>query len=142
MCYSLAVTFWCSGSPIQTANEAHKKQVFFVSFWSFGQKNALQKEKEKKVKKLYVGNMSFQTTEADLRALFEQEGEVESVAIITDRDTGRSRGFAFVEFAKEEDAQKAEQRFNGTDLDGRTLRVNEAQDRCDARGGGGRRSRY
>ena len=94
------------------------------------------------MKKLYVGNLSYQTTEAELRTLFEQAGEIESVALITDRDTGRSRGFAFVEFATEEEAQAAQQRFDGMELGGRNLRVNEAQERRDSPRGGGRRNRY
>ena len=69
-------------------------------------------------KKLYVGNLSFQTTEDDLSNLFGQAGPVESVRIITDRDTGRSRGFGFVEMG-DEDAEKAINQYNGTDLDGR-----------------------
>ena len=94
------------------------------------------------MKRLYVGNLSFQTTEGDLRALFEQAGELTSVALITDRDTGRSRGFGFVEFANEADAQAAVQRFNGMEVDGRALTVNVARERTESRSGGGRRSRY
>ena len=85
-------------------------------------------------KKLYVGNLPFSTTEDELRALFETHGGVESVNVITDRETGRSRGFGFVEMEDEGVAQKAMQALDGSDLGGRTLRVNEAQDR---RGGGG-----
>ena len=87
-------------------------------------------------KKLYVGNLSFQTTEGDLSGLFEQAGAVESVRIITDRDTGRSRGFGFVEMG-DEDAEKAISQFNGTDLDGRALTVNEARPQANREGGGG-----
>jgi len=92
-------------------------------------------------KKLYVGNLSFQTTESDLDALFAQAGEVESVRIVTDRDTGRSRGFGFVEMS-EENAEKAISQFNGTELDGRALTINEARpqvsrDSGKSRGGGG-----
>jgi cold-inducible RNA-binding protein len=87
-------------------------------------------------KKLYVGNLSFQTTEDDLSNLFEQAGPVESVRIITDRDTGRSRGFGFVEMG-DEDAEKAINQYNGTDLDGRDLTVNETRPQTN-RGGGGR----
>ena len=89
--------------------------------------------------KMYVGNLSFQTTEGDLDNLFAQAGEVESVRIITDRDTGRSRGFGFVEMS-DENAAKAIAQFNGTELDGRELTVNEAkpQVRRDGGGGGGR----
>jgi RNA recognition motif-containing protein len=98
--------------------------------------------KEHEVKKLYVGNLSFETTEAELRALFEQEGEVTSVALITDRDTGRSRGFAFVEFATDDSAQKAIQRFNDMAFGGRNLRVNEAKQRSESRSGDRRNNRY
>ena len=87
-------------------------------------------------KKLYVGNLSFGTTESDLDDLFAQAGEVESVRIITDRDTGRSRGFGFVEMS-EENAEKAISQFNGTELDGRALTINEARPRVDRDGGGG-----
>ena len=91
--------------------------------------------------KMYVGNLSFQTTEGDLDALFAQAGEVESVRIITDRDTGRSRGFGFVEMS-DENAAKAIAQFNGTELDGRALTVNEAKPQvrregCGGGGGGG-----
>jgi len=88
--------------------------------------------------KMYVGNLSFQTTETDLDKLFAQAGEVESVRIITDRDTGRSRGFGFVEMS-DEDAAKAISQFNGTELDGRELTVNEAKPQVRRDGGGGGR---
>ncbi len=86
--------------------------------------------------KLYVGNLSFQTTEGDLETLFAQAGNVESVRIITDRDTGRSRGFGFVEMSGE-DAKKAISQFNESDLDGRALTVNEAKPQVKREGGGG-----
>jgi RNA recognition motif-containing protein len=92
-------------------------------------------------KKCYVGNMSFDTTEDALRALFAGVGEVESVNIITDRMSGRPRGFGFVEMATEEDAQTAISQLNGTTLDDRQINVAEARPqrpRSD-RGGGGRR---
>src|SRR4029434_3814730 len=94
-------------------------------------------------KKLFVGNLSFKTTENDLRNAFEQYGAVESVAIIMDRDTGRSKGFGFVEMS-EEDASKAIAGLNGAQLDGRALTVNEARPmvKRDFGGGGGRRDRY
>ena len=87
--------------------------------------------------KLYVGNLPFTTTEADLRALFEEHGSVESANVISDRESGRSRGFGFVEFQNESDAQDAQRALDGYDLDGRNLRVNEAQDRKRTGGGGG-----
>ena len=95
-------------------------------------------------KRIYVGNLSYQTTENDLTTLFEQVGQVESVNIITDRDTGRSKGFAFVEMGNE-DAEKAIAQFNGTEVNGRSLTVNEARPREERSGnrggyGGGRGS--
>ena len=98
------------------------------------------------VKKLYVGNMSYDTTEDALRALFAGVGEVESVNIITDSRSGRSKGFGFVEMATEEDAQAAISQLNGTTLDDRQITVAEARPqrpRSDREGGGrrgGRRS--
>ncbi len=85
-------------------------------------------------KKLYVGNLAFGTTEADLREAFERHGTVESVSVITDRETGRSRGFGFVEMEDASSADKAIESMDGQDLGGRTIRVNEAHDK---RGGGG-----
>ena len=89
------------------------------------------------VKKLYVGNLSFSATEEQVRDLFEPFGTIESVAMITDRDTGRFRGFCFVEMSPSE-ADAAISALDGQDVMGRTLRVNEARPRED-RGGGGRR---
>ncbi|MBL8725149.1 MAG: RNA-binding protein [Planctomycetes bacterium] len=89
-------------------------------------------------KRLYVGNLSFQTTEHSLSDAFGADGrKVQSVSIMMDRDTGRSRGFAFVEMENDADAQAAIQAMNGADLDGRPLRVNEAEDRKPRAGGGG-----
>ena len=78
--------------------------------------------------KLYVGNLPFSATDESVRALFAKHGTVEKVALIEDRDTGRPRGFGFVEMSNA-DASRAMQALNGTDFDGRTLKVNEAQDR-------------
>jgi len=95
--------------------------------------------------KLYVGNLSYNTTEAQLRDLFAQAGEVKEVTIITDRDTGRTKGFGFVEMNTAEEAQEAIKRFNGYLLDERALTVNEARPREERPGssgghfGGGRR---
>ncbi|RPJ62983.1 MAG: RNA-binding protein, partial [Acidobacteria bacterium] len=88
--------------------------------------------------KLYVGNLSFQTSSADLEQLFVGAGTVESANVITDRDTGRSRGFGFVEMASDAEAQEAINQFNGKEVDGRTLTVNLARPREEG-GGGGRR---
>jgi len=87
--------------------------------------------------KIYVGNMNFQTTEDQLRELFEQFGPVDEVAIINDRETGRPRGFAFITMANDEDGQKAIEELNGQDYDGRTLNVNEARPKAPSGGGGG-----
>jgi len=87
------------------------------------------------MKNLFVGNMSFQTTEADLRALFEPFGQIARIHIVTDRETGQPRGFAFVEMAKDEDAAKAMTALNGKEVSGRALRVNEAAPKPE-RGGG------
>ncbi len=80
-------------------------------------------------KKIYVGNLSWNTTEEDLTDLFAQYGEVISTRIITDRDTNRSKGFGFVEMAEDDAAVAAISTFDGKELDGRNLRVNEAEDR-------------
>lgn len=88
------------------------------------------------MKKLYVGNLPWSTDEAELRQMFEPMGEVHSCALITDRETGRSRGFGFVEL-DDEAAEKAMSELNGKDMDGRALRVNEAQDKPRRSGGGG-----
>ena len=89
-------------------------------------------------KKLYVGNLSFQTTNQDLQDLFSQAGTVESAQIIEDRDTGRSKGFAFEEMSTNEKAASAIDQFNGKDVGGRMLKVNEAKPRENRSGGGGR----
>ncbi len=96
--------------------------------------------------KLYVGNLSYSTTEDDLRSLFEQAGSVQSVALIKDRDTGRSKGFAFVEMSTSEEAQKAIEQLHGQDFQDRPLTVNiarprEDRPRYDGGGGGGRGGR-
>jgi RNA recognition motif-containing protein len=86
------------------------------------------------MKKLFVGNIPHTTTEADLRALFEPHGAIEQVSIVTERETGRSRGFAFVEMTDSGEAEKAIAALNGTDLGGRALNINEARPKTD-RGG-------
>jgi RNA recognition motif-containing protein len=85
---------------------------------------------------LYVGNLSFNTTELELRELFGQHGTVAETKVVTDRETGRPRGFAFVEMGNEQDAQKAIDELNGREVGGRALTVNEAQERSS--GGGNR----
>jgi RNA recognition motif-containing protein len=86
--------------------------------------------------KIYVGNLPFSANDAEVRALFEAHGTVDSVALINDRDTGRPRGFGFVEMPRA-DAARAIQALNGKDMGGRPLRVNEAQERTGGGGGGG-----
>src|SRR5580693_7509730 len=86
---------------------------------------------------IFVGNMSFQTSEDDLRSLFQSYGEIVRVNIPTDRDTGRARGFAFVEMSNQAEAAAAIAGLNGKELDGRALRVNEAQPKGEGGGGAG-----
>ncbi|HEV8369056.1 MAG TPA: RNA-binding protein [Pyrinomonadaceae bacterium] len=94
--------------------------------------------------KLYVGNLAFKTSSEDLQQLFAQAGTVESASVVEDRETGRSRGFGFVEMASKEEGEAAIAQFNGKELDGRNLTVNEARPREDRgnRGGGGGRGGY
>jgi RNA recognition motif-containing protein len=97
--------------------------------------------------KLYVGNLSYSTTEDTLRSLFAEYGEIESISVITDRDTGRPKGFAFVEMATDQAAQAAISALNGTSIDDREIKVDKAKPqaergRRDARSGGGRRNRW
>ena len=99
-------------------------------------------------KKLYVGNLSFDTTDQELEGLFSEYGEVTSASVVKDRDTNRSRGFGFVEFAKDEDAKKAKEGVDGKELGGRSLRVDDAQEPRESRersgsySGFNRRSRF
>ena len=88
--------------------------------------------------KLYVGNLSFQTSSSDLQELFAEAGTVETANVVEDRDTGRSRGFGFVEMATKEEGEAAISQFNGKEVGGRSLTVNEAKPREDRGGGGGR----
>jgi cold-inducible RNA-binding protein len=92
-------------------------------------------------KKLYIGNLAFGVGDKDLEELFSQAGVCESAAVITDRATGQSRGFGFVEMGSNADAQKAIQQFDGQEFKGRALKVNEARERDSSRGGGGRNRR-
>lgn len=91
-----------------------------------------------RLKNIFVGNLDFNTSEDDLRQLFQTYGQVDRVSIMTDRDTGRSRGFGFVEMANAEEGEKAIASINGTQLGGRTLNVNEARPKAERTGGGGR----
>jgi len=92
--------------------------------------------------KLYVGNLAFQTSSADLQELFAQAGKVESASVVEDRETGRSRGFGFVEMSTKEEGATAIKQFNGQEVGGRALNVNEAKPREERGGGGGRPQRY
>ena len=98
------------------------------------------------MKNLFVGNMSFQTTETELRSLFEPFGQISRINVITDRDSGLARGFAFVEMANDDEAAKAITSLNGKELDGRALNVNEARPKAPRsgprNGGGGDDGRY
>ena len=90
------------------------------------------------MKNLYVGNLPHSTTETELRTLFEAHGAVEKITLVTDRDTGRSRGFGFVEMTNASEADKAIAALNGSDLGGRTLTINEAKPKSERPRGGGR----
>ncbi len=96
----------------------------------------IERQKEKVLKNIFVGNLDFAATESSVRSLFEPYGAVERVNVVTDRDTGRSRGFAFVEMSDSSQADQAIAALNGANLDGRTLNVNEARPK--PQGGGGR----
>ncbi len=96
-----------------------------------------EKVKRKMSTKLYVGNLAFETSSNDLETLFAKAGTVQSVSLIEDRETGRSRGFGFVEMQTKEEGDAAIAQFNGTELAGRTLKVNEAKPRENRNSGGG-----
>jgi RNA recognition motif-containing protein len=93
-------------------------------------------------RKLYVGNLTYETTGSDLQRIFEAHGTVVSAEVIADRDTGRSKGFGFVEMSSDQEAQAAIQALNGQEVGGRQLTVNEAKPREDRGGGGGGRGGY
>jgi RNA recognition motif-containing protein len=97
---------------------------------------AQSRTKENTLRNIFVGNLSFGATESAIRALFERYGTVDRVNLVTDRDTGRSRGFAFVEMSDSAQADQAIQALNGAELDGRAMNVNEARPKTE--GGGGR----
>jgi cold-inducible RNA-binding protein len=91
---------------------------------------------DRRVKNIFVGNLSFNTNEEDLRTAFEPYGQVDRVSILTDRETGRSRGFGFVEMTNNEEGDKAITALNGSQLGGRTINVNEARPKAERAGGG------
>jgi cold-inducible RNA-binding protein len=111
------------------------KPFRFVSFFSFPKKG----KGISMSTKLYVGNLAFQTTSQELQELFASAGTVESAAVVEDRDTGRSRGFGFVEMSTKEEGAAAISQFNGKEVNGRALNVNEAKPRENRSGGGGGR---
>ena len=92
--------------------------------------------------KLYVGNLAYQTSSDDLQQLFAKAGTVETASVVEDRETGRSRGFGFVEMSSKEEGDAAIQQFNGHEIGGRALNVNEAKPRENRNGGGGNNRRY
>lgn len=98
----------------------------------------LKDRKELRVKNIFVGNLDFAATDSSVRAIFERYGTVDRVNLVTDRDTGRSRGFAFVEMSNTDEADRAIAGLNGTDFEGRALNVNEARPKVQGGGGGGR----
>ena len=97
----------------------------------------LKDRKKFEVKNIFVGNLNFAATDSSVRAMFEQYGTVDRVHMVTDRDTGRSRGFAFVEMSNAEEGNRAIAGLNGVDCDGRALNVNEARPKNEGGGGGG-----
>jgi cold-inducible RNA-binding protein len=101
----------------------------------------LQLQKEINLKNIFVGNLSFNTTEDSVRALFEAYGTIDRVSIVTDRDTGQARGFGFVEMSNNAEGDRAIAELNGRDLDGRAINVNEARPKEDRGSGGGNRGR-
>jgi RNA recognition motif-containing protein len=114
--------------PFHEARNVHASRFFIFSMVG----------KDRSIMKLYVGNLSFKMSSEDLQKLFEQAGTVESASIVEDRDTGRSRGFGFVEMASREEGEKAIEQFHGKEFNGRALTVNEARPREERSGGGGR----
>ena len=94
------------------------------------------------MKNIFVGNLSFNSSEDDIRALFEVHGTVDRVSIVTDRDSGQPRGFGFVEMSNDAEGNKAIAALNGKDLDGRALNVNEAKPKTERSGGGGGQKRW
>ena len=96
----------------------------------------IERQKELKVKNIFVGNLDFAATDSSVRVMFERYGTVDRVNLVTDRDTGRSRGFAFVEMSKTEEADRAIAGLNGADFEGRALNVNEARPKGSGGGGG------
>src|SRR5690242_1994350 len=123
-----------ASEPDPSNATVRRSQIRFAASFSFPMRKGIYM-----VKKLYVGNLAFQTTSQDLQELFAQAGTVESASVIEDRDTGQSKGFAFVEMSTEEEAAAAIEQFNGKEVAGRALKVNEARPKENRSGGGGGR---
>jgi len=124
-----------ASEPDPSNATVRRSQIRFAASFSFPMRKGISM-----AKKLYVGNLAFQTTSQDLKELFAQAGTVESASIIEDRDTGQSKGFAFVEMSTDEEAKAAIEQFNGKEVAGRMLKVNEARPRENRSGGGGGRN--
>jgi RNA recognition motif-containing protein len=127
-------SFERASEPGPSTATVSPKQIPIRRFFSFPNKG----EGNYMSTKLYVGNLAFQTTSEELQQLFAQAGTVESASVVEDRMTGRSRGFAFVEMSTKEEASAAIDQFNGKEVGGRALKVNEAKPRENRNGGGGR----
>ena len=127
-------------NPIERAYSAYWHNVRdMVEDLSFEQALEMEESRINKMsRKLYVGNLSFSVTEQSLNDTFSQCGNVESAKLIMDRDSGRSKGFGFVEMSSDEEAKQAIEKFDGQDNDGRPMKVNEAKPMEPRRGGGGR----
>jgi RNA recognition motif-containing protein len=127
--------------PVHESDEGSHLHGLFLSIFAtsvrYSEFVSVKPQESVVAKKLYVGNLSYTTTENQLRDLFGQVGEIKEVAVIKDRETGKSKGFGFVEMVTDEDAQEAIKRFNGFSLDNRPLTVNEARPREERGGGGG-----
>jgi len=119
--------------PLLRIESEFRESLLSIPYEKLGKENKM---------KIYVGNLSFNTTNQDLNELFGAIGAVESSNVIEDRETGRSRGFGFVEMANAEEGQKAIDQLNGKEVDGRALKVNEARPQGDRNGGGGGRGGF
>lgn len=132
-CYTSAA-FDCSPATVLISRQGR-----FASCQSAEvRRTQIAQRRGKRLKNIFVGNLSFNTGEDELRQMFEGYGQVDRVSIMTDRDTGRSRGFGFVEMGNAEEGEKAIAALNGSQVGGRTLNVNEARPKTERSGGGGR----
>src|SRR5215213_5330171 len=133
-CFHTSKPLFRASEPGPSTATVSPKPIRFAASFSFPQGERYISMSTK----LYVGNLAFQTTSQELQQLFAQAGTVQSASVVEDRDTGRSRGFAFVEMSTEEEANSAIDQFNGKEVGGRALKVNEAKPRENRGGGGGR----